>query len=210
MSGDTSRNKLCVAVSASRACCRSPHLHCVRAPPTISRPQGAKFNSTRTWSAFPVRRADPATMLSNDDTQQIRQGYLAVLGTPAVGQASRYLLRPRTSSQRRSMLRQARKVRVFPDVGFAHTSKYIHRFDPSTYSFTSPFIALSLYRALPKMASVSTPIRRFNSTILHPWCAGAEVTFRWRIIFEAVCTTIPCSTRHSGNVASPSRYLEIA
>lgn len=149
-------------------------------------------------------------MLSNDDTQQIRQGYLAVLGTPAVGQASRYLLIPRTSSQRQSKLRQARKICRLSRCGIC-TYVQIHT------SFRSKHILfhVSYHCAVPlscpsrdgKCVHSNQKLQFHHPTSL---CAGAEVIFRWRIISEAVCTTIPCSTRHSANVASPSRYLEIA
>ncbi len=44
--------------------------------------------------------------------------------------------------------------------------------------------------------------------LMHAPCAGASSASDWLVVFEAVCMTITCSPRHSGNVATIPWYRE--
>ena len=86
----------------------------------------------------------------------------------------------------------------FPKVSFARPSFFFSHDRTSCISISS------------KSVPATPAVAKFCSVVGRLPCVGACLSADWRLAHEAACNTIPCSPRHCGNVATPSRYPAVA
>jgi hypothetical protein len=111
-------------------------------------------------------------------------------------------------------VREYQVVHDLRHVSHAHTSTIpvysskISSIHPSLF-----FSVLITHRAFPFRASLSAQLPRRRNSALSLGVSHALAPAYLLIgeqQHEAACTSIPCSPRHCGNVATPSRYLVVA